>query len=41
MNHTNAFVAQLQAIQDYVAGKRVATIDGATLDVASVIAVCR
>jgi len=41
MSHTAEFIAQLQTIRDYVTGNRRATIDGASLDVASVVAVCR
>ncbi|KAF4619934.1 hypothetical protein D9613_004661 [Agrocybe pediades] len=39
--HTAAFIAQLQAVRDYVSKTRTAIIDGASLDVASVVAVCR
>ena len=41
MDHILAFAQQLQTVRDYVAKDRIVKIDGASLDVASVIAVCR
>ncbi|PPQ76262.1 hypothetical protein CVT26_009851, partial [Gymnopilus dilepis] len=41
MDHILAFAQQLQTVRDYVAKDPIVKIDGASLDVASVIAVCR
>ena len=41
MEHIDSFAKQVQAIHDYVSKGRIATIDGASLDVASVVAVSR
>ena len=41
MEHVESFVKQVQTVHDYISKDRLVTIDGASLDVASVVAVSR